>query len=517
MAEENIKFVKRIRNALARFISGTEGGATKLTTMLRPDQQGGYAQMVSRMYYDLLLKSSSRLDKYERYTYLDDNLAEASSALNLYADNIVSGSVGGEENYSVVIDENAPQKDKVEEIVKLNEYQSGIKDIIWDIAREMTCYGDLFEELVIDEDKAKCISYISKVKELPRKQIYADVDDRGVFINPLFPYIQKKHISDKEKTVFDWWRIIHFKIGQGVYGVDNSLFANASQRIGRQLLWIDESLVIARMSRAWQRFAWMIDTTGMSPDEKFEYIDKFMDRLKRTTTVDEETGQLHPSRRPLMPDEDVAVPVEKDSKQDVKVLSGDMNISQIEDVRYLQTKFLMAVSTPKAYMSIEEGTRAKATLQQIDVQFARQTRRRQQALQPGLKKFYQLAFILGGIDHTQFKWDIVFPELNTVDEMVKWEMMKLKVEVAKILAVDIGAVNNKYIYYEVLGLTDEQVEMYAFLPPGEETLEYEQLPPETASLVKQDPQVRQILNDFKDIVSWKLAHREKMIGMVKVG
>ena len=512
---DSTRFIDRLRRALAvvrgKEITHSTEDAYQDTTS--PTLQGAFRRLY-KDYINLLQQSYNRRDKYSHYEYLDKNLAEASAALNIYADNIVSGAIGGEENYSVVIDENTPDKEKIEEVVTFNEKMSKIKDAIWEIARNMTCYGDDWRELVVAESKDGR-HYITKLKALPPREIYADVDNRGVWRDPLFPYIQKADPSEKEGIRFDWWRVIHFKIGQGIYGVDRALFAGAPLRIGRQLLWVDECLVIARMSRAWLRYAFFIDTTGLSPEEKWTYVDQFMSRVNRFDVADESTGRIHNYEHPRLPDEDIGIPTSAESKQDVRVLSGDPNVGKIEDIKYLQNKFLMAVSVPKAYMSIEEGTRAKATLQQIDVQFARQVRRRQAALVPGLRQFYEIAFTLAGIDHTKFKWDVVFPEMATMDEMLAWETQKLKVEIAKILAVDIGAVNNDYIYYKVLGFTEDEVKRYGFPKEKEETLMT--LPPDTVEAVRRDPQVRKILDDLRDLIAWRKEREDALAGMKPIG
>jgi len=514
--EKNKGFVSKVRSGLARFVFGDEFIA-KQTTEYIPDKgrTPNFFKSFYNQYIDAIEKARKRHDKYDRYKFLDDNLAEASASLNIYADNIVSGAMGGRENYMVLLDEATPNKSEIEEVIKYNEQMSNIKNSIWDIARKMLNYGDDWREVVIAQND-KGLKYIDKLKPLPVKEMYAEVDDRGVWKDPLYPYTQKKDERD-DGVKFDWWRILHFKVGEEVYGDDYSLFANASQRIGRQLLWIDDCMVIARMSRAWMRYAYLVDTEGLNPEERWEYAQRFLEMMKRTEEAEESTGRLNQYDAPRMPDEDIVIPVTKDSRQDIKPLSGDLNIGNIDDVRYFQGKFLMALNIPKAYMAIEEGVRSKATLQQIDVQFARQVRRKQDALIPGLKKLYKLIFTLAGIDYTSFNWDIVFPELATIDELTRWEMMKIKAEVAKILAVDVGAINNEYIYYEILEMTEEEVNKYRLVTPGREPSDLVNIPPEVAGKLKNDPYVRQMIDDLTDIISWRKAQTDKLEGMKAVG
>lgn len=519
MADDK-SFVKSVGAALATFFTGRRKDA--LTTALRPDPTMGinsFFKSARDMYAELIGMGGSRSDKYDQYLYLDKNLAEAAASLNVYADNVVSGTVGGDENYYVMIDEEASDSEELEEIVDAAEHQTEIKDMIWEISRCLNRDGDVFQEVIITKEEGEM--YVEKLKPLPTKEMVAVVDERGEFKDQEHPYAQVV-VGAAEPIPFEWWRVIHFKVGNGVYGVDNSLFANAALRVGRQLIWVDEAMVLARLSRAWQRNAYFIDTGKMGPDDALSFVERFMSKLKSQRTIaDKTTGRTNLLDAPLLPDEDVGIPVGEGAKADVKQLTGDSNVGNIKDVEYLQSKFLMAVTTPKAYVSLEEGVNAKATLGYIDVQFARQVRRRQRSLVPGLREFYRLVFSLAGKDPDTFSWEIEFPELATTDEQLKWETMRIKSEIAKSLAVDIGAVNNEFIYRELLGWDDEDILKYAaVLPsgdvaPGDDT--HIQLPPGLANAVRRDPEVRAMLQDMRDIITTRYERDERRKGKKRVG
>ena len=519
--EVNIKFVKSIRNKL----KDTIAGRPRQSTLLKPKGTGflgGLWASLKKNYYDALKEAQSRIDKYKKFAFLDKNLAEATSVLNIYADNIVSGAIGGEENFKVVIDEQTPNGDAIAEIVEKLEQRTGIKDDVWELARDMMESGDRFAEVVVAQLDGGNVG-IRKLKKLPENELYADVDDRGVFNDPNFPYYQRPSVYARKKIPFDWWRIIHFKTGSAVYGVDRSLFANASLRIGRQLLWIDDSIVLARLSRACQRYAYMVDTSGIPPQDKLDYVKQWLTDLKTEEVIDAVTGEIDVLDTPPLPDKDIAIPVEKDSPQDVRVLSGDANLGNIDDVKYMETKFFMAVGMPKAYASQEEGTRAKATLTQLDVQFARQVRRRQRALNPGLRQFYETEFILNNIDPNSFEWNIVFPALGTMDELMKWEMEAIKAQVAKTLVVDIGVVNELWILEVLMGFNQEQMKKYAQVLPvelgGNEDKETANInfTPEMRVLIKRDPQLRAMLSNMKDLVNWQLSREQELEDKKSVG
>jgi len=541
--EKNSSFVDSVRKRLQKFLQ-TE--PEKSTEYKKADGLSGFAGMMRTwraIYDDMLSGSGTRAEKYRQREFLDKNLAEASATLNVYADNVVSGTVGGDENYYVAIDEDSADVERMEEIIQEVEDRTRIKDQVWDITRKLNRDGDVFAEQVLAGVEGDLEQL--KLKILPVNEIYANVDEYGNMVDPTKPYYQQAQ-GTTERIPLDWWRIIHFKVGSDIYGVDNSVFSPAALRIGRQLIWCDDALVIARISRAWQRWAFMVDTPNMSPDDAFAYVQKFMDRVKsRRIGNDSASSQMQSSLLdiPLMPDEDVGIPVMGNSKADVKTLSGDPNVGRIEDILYLQRKFLVACTMPKAYVSLEEGVNARATMGFIDVQFARQVRRRQQNLMPGLKKFYEMAFILKGVDPGSFEWTIEFPELATSDEMLKWEMLSVKAGIARVLAVDVGVVNTEYVLRELLDFDDDEVKKYAAAMPSDGTGgpaptpkgaaagaagdaaaaagmapdNQMALPPSTAEIIRRDPVIRTMLNDLKDIVSWRLRKEDADQKYIKVG
>ncbi len=511
--EVNRKFVDRIQAKFRKWLLGP--GERTTSELIPTNTMFGLPTVVRNWYRGILKPAEERRAKYKLYDFLDKNLPEAETALSVYADNVVSGKAGGDETYNVVIDESYANIDQVEEIITDLENRMRLKDDVWDIVRDFIKNGDVFEEVVVAKEGDKY--FIQKLKDLPEDQMWINHDEFGR-INEEFPYIQKADPYSDEGIEFEDWRIIHFKMGRRMYGVDRSLFANSSNRVGRQLLMVYEAMVISRLQRAPQRYAWNVDTTGMQEADKFAYLEKFEERVKRKKMVDPETGRLNIYDNPLWPDDDVFVPVDKDSTtQGIQVLSGDLNIGNIVDVEYLQDLFFMGVQFPKVYAAKEGDVRGKATITQIDVQFARQVRRRQYAMVPGLRKIYATEMILNGIDPESFTWDIVFPELGTIDEMIKWEIEKLKADVAKIYMVDIQALNNDWLYKEVLGLTQEEIDDYGlFLPPPEGGGEFT-LPAEMARRVKQDPTLRWILNDLKDVLDARKARSDMIANKRVVG
>jgi len=470
--------------------------------------------------------ADTRLDKYDKYRYIDENLAEAEASLNVYADNIVSGTISGESSYNVYIEEDElPEKERkiVMDIVERTERNTGLKVYIWNVARNVVKFGDEWDEIVFAKSPIDQNIEIKKLKSLSPSQIFADVDDRGVFKDENYPYFQK--IKDSTQQVkFDEWRIVHFKMGNEIYGSEYSIFARSAQRTARQLLWINELLVLARLSRAWQRIIHYIDTKGMSPMDALDYAKLYLRSMKQTDIVSQATGRISPMEAIPLPDEDMAIPVSEGAHQKVDVIGGDVSVTNIRDIEYLQNEFLMAMTMPKAYVSLEEGIGARATLTKIDIQFARQVRRRQQALIAGLKHIYSQAFYLANINPNDFKWEIEFPELATEDELIKWQIEQTKAQIAQTYISSLGALNSQWLYKEILGFDDDKIKKYAQQyfqnqggQPGEPGSDYMQFSPQAAEAIKKDPIIREMLDSLTDLIRMRETRDKNLEDKIPIG
>ena len=84
-----------IRTKLNKFLIANE---PVKTTEFQSNKDGnslsGSTGQLVQSYYNSMKLDTKRIGRYYEYNYLDKNLAEATSTLNIYADNIVSGAMG---------------------------------------------------------------------------------------------------------------------------------------------------------------------------------------------------------------------------------------------------------------------------------------------------------------------------------------------------------------------------------------------------------------------------------------
>lgn len=388
-----------------------------------------------------------RIAKYKDYDLMDTEDPELASALDIYADNATKG----ESETDVVI--NIISKDQ-SVITALNEV---IKDLklnteLWSITRELVKNGDCFEEVVAYDD-----GELHRLKHLDENKMVVIQDEWGR-LDSEYPYQQK---GDTNQTVakFEDWQIIHFKLKKdrkSVYGVDGSVLAPI-RKLYKQLAMLEDSLVLARLTRAIQRYAYLIDTEGIeSGDDTLEYLDKVMERMKKRRTIKPD-GSMDLDYNPMSMEEDIFISTKSDSKANVKVLQGATNLGQLADVEYFRNKKFAGVKVPKAYLSHEKDVRARAMITEQDVQFARTVRRVQLAVIAGLKKLFNQALSLRDIDPNRVEYEIQLPLLSTIDELRMWQVKQLKANVCRLLHKELN-ISIHWILRNLLDYDEDEVQ-----------------------------------------------------------
>jgi hypothetical protein len=169
-------------------------------------------------------------------------------------------------------------------------------------------------------------------------------------------------------------------------------------------------------------------------------------------------------------EEDFFVGVTKESKANVDVLQGATNLGNIRDVEYFQTKLFAGLKVPKAFVGLEKDVKAKATIVEEDIQFARTVGRIRKGLRIGLKQLFNYQLILQGIAPAEGLYVISFEPISMVDEMRKWTMEKLKAEVAKLYRIDMSLLSDRFILKKFLGMSDEEIEAVLREKPVPNTL-----------------------------------------------
>jgi len=381
---------------------------------------------------------------YEEYDMMDTESPEVCSAIDIYADNSTQGDVTTDDIVNIVT-----QDKRVAELFLILKKELGIDEDTWSIARNIAKYGESFEEIVIDEN-----NNIVRLKNLDGRYVRRNEDKYGRLMNKAFT--QFREGTEVEEAEFEKWQLVHFRMRKNRNSKYGSGILYPIRKVYKQLTMMEDALVIGRLTRAPQRYAYLVDTTGMTPAQSREHINEVKRDLRKRKTIDPITGRMNVTYNPMSQEEDIFVSVKNGSRADVKTLPGYINTS-MSDIEYFQNKLFSGIKVPKAYVGLERDSSSKATLTEQDVQFARSVRRVQCALQGGLKQVINLALILKGIAPSTVHYSLKFPLLSTIDELRKWQIYQLKVNIAATLKQAVN-IPNRWIYRELLEMKEKDIE-----------------------------------------------------------
>lgn len=438
-----------------------------------------YKKELSSLYVHSLASYGQyeRLSRYADYSEMCFT-PEIASALDIYADEVTAENENGE--VIQVVSKNAVIKRA------LNTLFYDVLNIefnLWSWVHTLLKYGDFV--LFVDANEQNGILNLLPIpiNEIEREEGY---DKRDPFA------VRFRWLTQGNKALENW-QIIHFRL----LGNDNFLPYGSSvlepaRRVWRQLILIEDAMLVYRIVRSPERRVFYIDAGNVPPGEMDQFIEKIKNSLRRSQVVDPTTGRVDLRYNPLSVDEDYFIPVRDQRSSRIETLAGGQFTGDIEDVEYIQKKLFAALKIPKAYLSYEGELGSKATLAMQDVRFARTIGRIQRIVLAELNKIAIIhLFLLGFKGEDLVDFEIRMANSSTVAEQQKIEVTRGKIEVASI--VQEGTFDREWIYKNIFRLSDEEIEK---IKEGKRkdrledlALENIQLPPEAGgeAVVEEQP------------------------------
>jgi hypothetical protein len=425
------------------------GPSTAVAPPEEADDYGAYPMgqksLAVSIYEERIKLLDSRKAKYALYDEMDSELPEYSTALDIHADNATRGTSDGGNNITIKSDN--PRVSKILDEVRKD---LDLDRIIWTQARDLAKYGERAEEIIVTENGGW---KVSRLKPLPTLEIIPQVDAYGRTMDPAYVQVDPDDPS-KETAKFKDWQVLYLANKKSRGDLHGEGLGFSSRRAFLQLRMMEDAVVIARLTRAHNRLAYMVDTGGMAPKEAQKHLKNVKEALRKRRSVDPYTGKMALDWSPLSIEEDIFVATNKDSKADVKVLQGDLTIGNLSDLEYFQQKILTSLKTPKAYLQHVKDARARAVITEADIQFARSVRRLQHIIETALRQVFDLALLLRGINPKQVTYKVHLPVISVIDELRVWQTMQLKMLVAQMFKQTLWP-SDEWVLKELLGYDDE--------------------------------------------------------------
>ena len=398
---------------------------------------------------------AARLALFKDYESMDSDPI-ISSALDIYSD---ESTMKGEYGEVVTI---KSDNENIKEILHNLFYDiMNIEFNLWPWVRNMVKYGDFFLHLDINEKYG-----ITNVVPLsPYEIIRAEGEDPE---NPYYtkfylesiegahPYFGQKS-SSKGKIEFENFQIAHFRLANDSnflpYGKS---MVESTRKIWKQLTLMEDAMLIHRIMRAPSKRVFKIDIGNIPPNEVDNYMQRIINKMKKTPFLDENTGEYNLKYNIQNLTEDFFLPVRGgDSGTEINELGG-IDYDSTEDVEYLKGKLLASLRVPKAFLGFDENVGGKATLAAEDVRFARTIERIQRIIVSELTKIAVVhLYSQGYTDEDLVNFELNLASPSTMYEQEKIELFGQKVGLARDMIQD-KILPTSWVYDNVFNFSDDE-------------------------------------------------------------
>ena len=221
---------------------------------------------------------------------------------------------------------------------------------------------------------------------------------------------------------------------------------------------MEDAMLIHRIMRAPEKRVFKIDIGNIPPQEVDNYMQKIINKMKKTPFVDKNTGDYNLKYNIQNLTEDFFLPVRGgDSGTEITNLAG-LEYTATEDIEYLKAKLFAALKIPKAYLSYDENVNGKATLAAEDVRFARTIERIQRTVVSELTKIAIVHLAAQGIDDAEMtNFELTLTNSSTIYEQEKVNLWVEKVNLASNMK-SLNMMSTDWVYKNVFGMSEDEID-----------------------------------------------------------
>lgn len=385
------------------------------------------------------------VDGYKNFatdTVISHNTPELAAALDIYADETCAQDEKGRVLH--IYSDN----EKIREILEDLFYNTlNVEFNLRSWVRNLVKYGDMFLYNDVSPTHGVINAFPIPVNEIEREENYDPNDPMAV---------RYRWVTLGNRTLENW-EVSHFRLlGNDMFLPYGSSVIEPARRIWRQLILIEDAMLVYRVVRAPERRVFYIDVANIPPENVPMYVEEQRKNLRSSQVIDRTTGRVDLRYNPLSVDEDYFIPVRGgDSGTRIDTLAGGQNTAAVEDVAYIQKKLFAALKIPRAYLGYDEALSSKATLAQEDIRFSRTINVIQKTMIAELNKLAIIHLYANGFDSDDLQnFALRLSNPSTVAQQQKLELWRSKFEIAG--SAPEGQMSKEFIRKEIWGLNDEQ-------------------------------------------------------------
>ena len=395
--------------------------------------------------YNSTLSAYGSFDRMARYSDFSEMEAtpELSSALDIYSEETVSPDERGRVLHVYSED---PQKQELLETLFHDTLNVEFNLVMW--VRNLVKYGDFFLFNDVHPEYGIINAYPIPITEIEREEGF----------DPDNPAAVRFRWITQGNSILENWQVTHLRLlANDAFLPYGTSALESARRIWRQLILIEDAMLVYRIIRAPERRVFYIDVGNVPPEDVSNYVEQAKTALKKSVVSSSQTGQADLRFNPMAVDEDYYIPVRGgDSGTRIDTLAGGQNATAIEDVEYIQKKLFAALKIPKAYLGYDEDIGSKATLAQEDIRFSRTIQRIQKTVVSELNKLAMIHLYSHGYDGEELlDFKLMLSNPSSVAQMQKLELISTRFDIAG--KVPEGMLDKGWVRKNVLGLNEEEI------------------------------------------------------------
>lgn len=412
-----------------------------------------------------------KFDVTRRATYkdveeIDQASEEASVALDTIANNVCTAEDGVQMSIQVMAEDQEVQ-DVIDKVIQTCKLHFKLPAIV----RNLIKYGDYFGEIVVNANLE-----IVNLKNLPPITMFRNETLTGQLLTgePKYDPKSGKVMNGSEECAFEqkteatgqliatfWpWQMLHIRLNHDGYSPYGRSHLRVARVTYKKLKAIEESLIVGRLTREYQKLIFYLDVTGLSKPEAAAALKEFQRNVMQRQHVD--GSRENPFS--VMTDFFVTTGWIKmgnnvsprQTKIDI-IDPKNVGVHDITDVEYLQRKYTAALRVPRAHLGFEKDVNSKSTLTIQDVQYVRMLRSIQQEIGKGLEQVFDTALVLAGMDPEQCDYEVVWPALSGVDQVNAAQAELARAQGDQVYAM-IDVIDPMWIQQHRFNLTDEEID-----------------------------------------------------------
>ncbi|MBW2994605.1 portal protein, partial [Candidatus Woesearchaeota archaeon] len=397
--------------------------------------------------YSNAMSAYGAYDRMARYSDFSEMeyTPEIGSALDIYAEEAVAADENG--NVLHIHSDNTKIKQLLDDLF-FDTLNVDFNLTSW--VRNLCKYGDHFLFNDVSPEYGVINAYPMPISEVEREEGF----------DPNDPLAVRFRWVTQGNQVLENWQVSHMRLlGNDAFIPYGSSVLEPARRIWRQLILLEDAMLVYRIVRAPERRVFKIDVGNVPPEEIPAYMERAQSTLKRASITDQSSGRVDLRYNPLSVDEDYFIPVRgSESGTDIVTLAGGTVAGETNDVEYIQKKLFAALKIPKAYLGYDEGLGAKATLSQEDIRFSRTIARVQRTILAELNKIAIIHLYCHGFsdnDLLDFKLKLSNP--STIAQQQKLELFRSRFEAAGAALQTPGLVDKTWVQKNIIRLTEDEI------------------------------------------------------------